>query len=198
MGLNLTYQDGQTPLSDEEKDGLLIATVTTKGELDELEQLNIQKAIEWTLKRKWKAERVLTEEFVKQLHYQMYGDVWAWAGQFRKTNKNIGVESYKIGPELKMLLDDCLYWITNSIYSPNEVSIRFKHRIVAIHCFANGNGRHSRLIADIMISNVFNDEVYTWGNSSLVKADELRKNYILALRKADMGEVNMLIDFALS
>jgi len=194
----LVYQEGQTPLDDEEKEALLIPTITTKGELDEFEQLNIQKAIEWSLKRRWPAAKILTEDFMKQLHYQMYGEVWAWAGKFRLSNKNIGVDSYKIGIELKYLLDDALYWMAHETYSPHEITIRFKHRIVSIHCFPNGNGRHSRLIADIISDHVFKNDIYTWGNSKLIKADELRKVYITALRKADRGEISDLIAFAKS
>jgi len=198
MGLDLVYDDGQTPLDEDEKDGLLIPTITTKGELDEFEQLNIQKAIEWSLKRKWLADKIFTEDFIKQLHYQMYGEVWAWAGKFRLTNKNIGVDSHKISVELKHLLDDAIYWVRHQTYSPHEIAIRFKHRIVSIHCFANGNGRHSRLIADIISDNIFKNAPYTWGSLQPVKADELRKSYIAALKKADKGEINDLIKFAMS
>jgi Fic-DOC domain mobile mystery protein B len=192
----LTYEEGQTPLSEEEKDDLLITTITTKGELDEFEQLNIQQAVEWTLGKRWNAETILTEAFIKQLHQKMYGDVWAWAGEFRKSNKNIGVSYFKIGSELKYLLDDTRYWLEHHTYPADEVAIRFKHRIVAIHCFANGNGRHSRLIADIISSRIFNGEVFSWGNSSLLKADDLRKQYIGALRKVDRGELQDLMSFA--
>jgi Fic-DOC domain mobile mystery protein B len=198
MGLDIEYQEGQTPLNEEEKDGLLISTITTKGELDEFEQLNIQKAVEWSLNRRLKAEKILTEYFVRQLHRQMYGDVWAWAGEFRKSNKNIGCEFYKIGMELKYLLDDTHYWIKNKTYKPHEIAIRFKHRIVAIHCFPNGNGRHSRLIADIISDKIFNAGVYTWGNSSLLKAGDLRKTYITALREADKGDITSLMEFSKS
>jgi Fic-DOC domain mobile mystery protein B len=196
MGITLTYEEGQTPLSEEEKDGLLITTITTKGELDEFEQLNIQQAVEWTLGKRWNAKTILTEAFIKQLHQKMYGHVWAWAGEFRKSDKNIGVRYFKIGPELKYLLDDTRYWLEHGTYPADEVAIRFKHRIVAIHCFANGNGRHSRLIADIISSRIFNGQVFSWGNSSLLKADDLRKQYIIALRKADQGELQDLVSFA--
>jgi Fic-DOC domain mobile mystery protein B len=198
MGLGLIYEEGQTPLDEEEKEGLLISSITTKGELDEFEQLNIQKAIEWSLKKRWRAEKIVKEEFIKQLHQQMYGDVWAWAGQFRVTNKNIGIDHYRIGTELKILTDDTLYWIKHYTYPANEIAIRFKHRLVSIHCFPNGNGRHSRLIADIIISHIFNNDIYSWGNSKLIKGDDLRKSYITALKKADYGEINDLIVFARS
>ncbi len=196
MGLDLQYTDGQTPLDEEEKEGLKINSITTQGELDEFEQLNIEKAIEWTIHANLKAEKILTEKFVKGLHKRMYGDVWKWAGEFRRSEKNIGIPWTQIGIELKVLLDDTNYWIENNIFSPEEVAIRFKHRIVSIHCFPNGNGRHSRMMADIIIENIFGEEIFTWHQSNMVKADKKRKEYIKTLRVADKGDINPLIKFA--
>ncbi len=138
MGLEIEYIEGQTPLDEDEKEGLLIESITTRGELDEFEQLNIEKAIQWTLGKKWKPEYIISEKFVKELHKRMFCEVWSWAGVFRKTNKNIGVDKYDIGVSLKHLLDDCLYWLENKTYSDEEFAIRFKYRIVTIHCFPNG------------------------------------------------------------
>ncbi len=196
MGLELDYKDGQTPLEEEEKEGLKIKSITTQEELDEFEQLNIEKAVEWTIHTKLKPENILTEKFIKNLHKKMYGDVWKWAGEFRKTEKNIGIPWTKIGIELKNLLDDTKYWIENKTYSPEEVAIRFKHRIVSIHCFPNGNGRHSRMMADIVIESMFGKEIFSWHQSNMVKANETRKEYINALRKADNGNIAPLIKFA--
>jgi Fic-DOC domain mobile mystery protein B len=196
MGIDFAYQDGQTPLDEEEKEGLLISAITTRGELDEFEQLNIQKAMEWTLRRKFKKEKILTEEFIKDLHKRMLGEVWRWAGTFRNSNKNLGIDRFQIGIELKKLLDDTKYWIENQSYDQDEIAIRFKHRIVFIHCFANGNGRHSRLIADIIVNHLFSMPVYTWGSSDLVKPGEARKNYLTAIRAADKGNFELLIAFA--
>lgn len=196
MGLELQYTEGQTPLDEEEKEGLKIMSITTKGELDEFEQLNIEKAVEWTIHSNIKPERIMTEKFIKDLHQKMYGDVWKWAGEFRKSKKNIGSKWTQIGIELKNLLDDTKYWIENNTYSPEEIAIRFKHRIVAIHCFPNGNGRHSRMMADIFMESIFGKEIFSWHQSNMVKADETRKEYIDALRKADNGDINPLIEFA--
>lgn len=198
MGLNLHYQVGQTPLNKDEISGLKIKSITTQSELDELEQLNIEKAIEWTINTRLKTERILTEKFVKDLHKKMYGDVWKWAGEFRKSDKNIGVQWSQIGLKLKDLLDDTYYWIENNTYDSEEITIRFKHRLVSIHCFPNGNGRHSRLMADIIMELVFKDKIFTWHQSNMVKADEVRKKYINALRKADNRDIYPLIDFAKS
>lgn len=196
MGLELTYEDGQTPLSEEEKNGLLLRIITTHGELDEHEQLNIENAVEWIIKTKFKKEQILTEEFIKTLHKKMLGDVWSWAGEFRKSEKNIGVKWIMIGIELKTLLDDTKYWIDNNTFSNEEIAIRFKHRLVNIHCFPNGNGRHSRIMADIIMKSIFGKEPFSWNQSNMVKADQTRKNYISAIREGDNGNINPLIDFA--
>lgn len=196
MGLDFEYIYGQTPLSEEEKVGLLIKSITTRGELDELEQLNIEKAVEWTLENKFSKEKILSEEFIKLVHKKMLGNVWEWAGKFRRSEKNIGVEWIRIGVELRMLLDDTKYWIENNTYSSDEIAIRFKYRLVNIHCFPNGNGRHSRLIADIIIESVFGKKVFTWNNSNLVKPDNVRKEYINSIRQADNGSIEPLLEFA--
>ncbi len=196
MGLEFNYIDGQTPLDEEEKEGLKIKSITTQGELDEFEQLNIEKAVEWTIHTKLKPEKILTEKFIKDLHKRMYGDVWKWAGEFRMTEKNIGIPWVHIGVELKNLLEDTKYWIENKTFSPEETAIRFKHRIVSIHCFPNGNGRHSRMMADIIMESIFDNEIFSWHQSNMAKANETRNKYIKSLREADNGNFTKLIEFA--
>lgn len=198
MGIELLYGEGQTPLDEDEKEGLKIKTITTQGELDEFEQLNIEKAVEWTINSNFGLEKVFSERFIKDLHKKMYGDVWKWAGEFRRSEKNIGIAWTQIGIELKNLLDDAKYWIENNTFSQEEIAIRFKHRIVSIHCFPNGNGRHSRMIADIIMESIFRKEIFSWHQSNMVKADETRKVYINALREADNGNIEPLIEFAKS
>ena len=196
MGLEFVYEDGQTPLSEEEKEGLLIKTITTHGERDEYEQLNIEKAIQWLMRQKLKKETILTEKFIKALHKRMLGEVWDWAGEFRRSEKNIGVSWIRIGMDLKVLLDDTLYWMDKNTYTPDEIAIRFKHRLVNIHCFPNGNGRHSRIMADIIIESIFKSTLFSWNHSNMVKADETRKSYINAIREADIGNIEPLMIFA--
>lgn len=201
MGLDdLEYKLGQTPLDEDEKDGLLNQFITTRAELDELEQYNIQKAMQWVAarRRKFAAEEVLSEAFIKELHKRMYGEVWAWAGEFRKTNKNIGVDKYQIAVDLKNLLDDCTYWIENGSFPPDEIAIRFKHRLVSIHCFPNGNGRHSRLMADIISEKLFGNAVFSWGGRSLVDEGDTRTTYLQAIWQADGTLYQPLIAFARS
>ena len=198
MGLNINYIEGQTPLSEDEQVGLKISSITTREELDEFEQLNIEKAIQWTFGKKLKAEQLFSEKFIKDLHKRMYGEVWKWAGTFRTSEKNIGIKSYLIGVELKQLLDDAIYWTQNKTYNSQEIAIRFKHRLVSIHCFANGNGRHSRLIADLIMEKLYNEKFFSWGSTNLVKATEVRAEYIKAVRKADQQDLLPLIAFAKS
>ena len=196
MGLDLEYEEGQTPLSEEEKEGLLISSITTHGDLDEHEQLNIEEAIKWLLNKKIKKDKILTESFIKMVHKKMFNNVWSWAGEFRKSEKNIGVRWINIGVDLKTLLDDTNYWIENKTYAPDEIAIRFKHRLVNIHCFPNGNGRHSRIMADIIIESVFGEKIFSWNQSNMVKADDTRKEYIRSIREGDKGDTKPLIKFA--
>ena len=196
MGLDLDNVDGQTPLDENEKEGLLIPTIATRGELDEFEQQNIEQAIAWSLKRSFKTEVVFTEAFLKAVHKRMYGNVWAWAGEYRHTNKNIGVDKWQMPTALRYLLDDVKYWYANNTYQPDEITIRFKHRLVSIHCFPNGNGRHSRLLADIVIEKIFKLPVYTWGAGNLEKQGDQRSAYLKAIKAADAGDIQPLINFA--
>lgn len=196
MGLKIEYIEGQTPLDEDEKEGLLIKTISTRGELDEFEQLNIQLAIEWSLKTKLDKKQFLTEDFLMLVHKQMFGEVWAWAGTKRKSNKNIGVDKTQISIEIRKLIDDCNFWIDHKSFSDEEIAIRFSHRLVKIHLFPNGNGRHSRLVADILISKIFNKPVFSWVHSDLSKKNPIRKEYLEAIYKADKDDYKSLLEFA--
>lgn len=198
MGLDLDYIDGQTPLDEEEKDGLLIPAIATRGELDEFEQQNIEQAVQWTLGRSFKSQQIFTEDFMRTVHKRMYSDVWSWAGQFRKSNKNLGVDKWQIPSDLKKLLDDASYWHDHKTYPPEEIAIRFKHRIVSIHCFPNGNGRHSRLMADIIIEKIYNQPVFSWGAAHLSSESDMRASYLKAVKTVDKGDYSLLLAFARS
>lgn len=198
MGLILDFEDGQTPLEDEEKEGLLIKSISTVGELNEFEQLNIEQAIIWTLRKTLTPEKLLSAKFILDLHKKMYGQVWKWAGSFRKTEKNIGIPFFEIPSQLKYLLDDALFWHKNKTFTPDEFAIRIKHRLVSIHCFSNGNGRHSRLFADLIIEKLFCRQIFSWGAANLSKENNPRKIYLNALKLADQGQLEELIKFSIS
>lgn len=128
----------------------------------------------------------------------MLGDIWAWAGQLRMSEKTIGIPWYQIPVRLRQLLDNCKYWVDNKTFSDEEISIRFKHELVAIHLFPNGNGRHSRLLGDIMMKQVFKKPKFSWGHKNLIDKGKTRDAYIKALQKGDLGNFQDLIDFAQS
>lgn len=196
MALEIKFYEGQTPICEEEREGLKIKSISLQRELDELEQLNIEKAIKWLIGRKFSAEEVLSEAFMKKLHKKMFGDVWKWAGKFRQSEKNIGVKWITIGREVKVLCDDALFWIMHETFPKAEIALRFKHRLVSIHCFPNGNGRHSRIMADVLMEKVFTLPAFSWSAGDLVSASTERQLYIAALRAADQGDFRPLLAFA--
>lgn len=198
MGLELEYLNGQTPLDEEEKEGLLIPSIATREELDEFEQQNVEEAFQWLIGKSIKPERIFSEKFICDVHKRMLNQVWKWAGTFRQTQKNIGVGYWMISQDLNMLLGDAVLWFNNDVYPPDELAIRFKHRLVSIHCFSNGNGRHSRLMADIIIEKLFGLELFSWGAGDLNRGGDIRADYLKALREADNESFDRLIKFARS
>lgn len=198
MGLELEYTYGQTPLEEEEKEGLLIKHITNKKELDEFEQHNIEKAIEWIMGKKFTIDNVLNEGFVLDLHKRMLGEVWKWAGIFRTSDKNIGIDKLQVPTQLYQLNEDCKYWIENKTFKPDTLAIEYKHRIVKIHPFANGNGRHSRLMADIIIEKLLGGTIFSWGKVNLSRNGSERIQYIDSIKVADKGNIKPLVEFARS
>jgi len=188
MGDIFQHDDGATALSEEEKQDLKPKWATTKKELNDLEARNIFKAQVWLLQNKTK---ILNMSFLQTLHKKMFDDVWLWAGKFRVTEKNIGIAPYLVSSELKKLYDDTAYWMEHKTYPPNEIALRFHHRLVQIHPFPNGNGRIARIMADL-IMKCQGEKEFDWGEKSLIAASELRKKYINSLRKADEGDYSEL------
>lgn len=183
--------DAATPLAPEERQGLIPSYITLRRELNEAEQANILEAEQWTFARR---RDVFSEQFLKTLHKRMFGRVWNWAGEFRKTERNIGVAPYRISTDLRQLLDDCRYWVGHGTYPPDEIAARFHHRLVWIHPFANGNGRHARLATDLLLGGLGQPR-FTWGRTSLVDASQTRQAYVAALRAADGRDIRPLLEF---
>jgi len=192
--MKMDYPEGATPLDPDEMEGLKFKHVTTRGELDQLEQANIQNGLVWLSRSREKD--ILSEAFVCKLHEQLFGEVWEWAGSFRRTGKNIGVDPLTIGVDLRVLLDDMRYWAENDTYPEMEAAVRFYHRLVFIHPFPNGNGRHARIMADAVLQKIYGDEPIDWaGGHDLQAMNERRKDYIDALRAADRGDYDSLFKF---
>ena len=186
--------DASTPLTEEEREDLIPSYIALRPELNEAEQANILEAEEWAFARK---RDVLDERFLTGLHKRMFGRVWRWAGKFRKTERNIGIDAYRITVELRQLLDDCRYWIEHGTYEPDEIAARFHHRLVLIHPFPNGNGRHARIATDLLLVSMGRPR-FTWGRLNRIDPGETRQRYVDALRAADHHDIGPLLEFVRS
>ena len=187
--------DAGTPLAPQERDGLIPTHVTTREQLNELEAANILQAISWAFARK---RNVIDEAFLLGLHRRMLNLVWRWAGKYRVTERNLGVPPYRIQIELIALLGNVRFWIEHGTYQPDELAVRFHHGLVVIHPFANGNGRWSRLAADILIMQQGGAR-FSWGSGAdLRRTGEDRDRYIAALKAADNHDFGLLTAFARS
>ncbi|MEN8128046.1 MAG: mobile mystery protein B [Planctomycetota bacterium] len=193
MMVEFEYPQGATPLDPNETEGLIPTHITTRAELDRWEQDNINEALAWTDSHKPKD--ILNESFMKRLHKWMFGNVWKWAGTFRQSDKNIGVSWRMIPNDLKHLCDDVRYWMENKTFGEDEIAARFHHRLVKIHLFPNGNGRHARLMADILLENFFKKSPFAWGSANLSSFGDDRGRYIQSLKAADNGDYSLLLEF---
>jgi Fic-DOC domain mobile mystery protein B len=143
-------RDGQTPLDPDEAAELRSAAITTREELDAAEEENVVQGVGWALSARRAPLAILEEAFVHDLHRRMFGDVWRWAGRYRTTSRNIGVVPWPIAEDVGLLLGDARFWLADDTYGRDELCARLHHRLVSIHPFPNGNGRHARLVADIL------------------------------------------------
>jgi len=189
-------EDGATPLEYDEINGLIPTHITTKGELDALELENIARAAAWM--QTIKADKILNTDFICLLHKKMFCDVWKWAGKYRKTEKNIGIRHIDIPAEVHKLCDEADGWIEFDVYPQDEFAVRFHHRLVYIHPFSNGNGRHARFMADLILEKIFNKEPFSWGKVNLAKTGDVRAMYINALKEADDYDYEALLNFVRS
>jgi Fic-DOC domain mobile mystery protein B len=186
--------EAATALTSEETLGLIPSHIAYRSELNAAEQANIMRAQTWAQSRR---RDLLSEKFVKNLHRQMLGDVWRWAGKFRDSERNLGIAHWEIPVALRILLDDTKAWIEYRTYPADEVAVRFHHRLVQIHPFPNGNGRHSRLMADLLVMQL-GGERFSWGRASLSDAGATRMRYIEALKACDRQDAGPLLAFARS
>jgi len=186
--------EANTPLNAEEREQLIPSYITMRHELNEAEQVNIGAGWRWAMSRR---RNVLDQDVLDELHRRMFGDVWRWAGQYRTTGRNIGVDAYRIAMEVRQAVDDARYWIENGTYPPDEIAIRFSHRLVAIHPYPNGNGRFSRLVGDLLARQLERPP-FSWGRANLVDAGETRTRYVTALRAADNHDFTPLLTFSRS
>jgi Fic-DOC domain mobile mystery protein B len=190
--MRFEYAPGATPIDPGEAAGLIPAHLTLQRELNEYEEANILQATEWLFTRR--RGNPLDERFIHAVHRRMFNQTWKWAGKARRTDKNLGVYWFEIPVRLRELVRDVRAQIDHRAYSPVEIAARYHHRLVAIHVFPNGNGRHARLMADLLLSELAGRR-FEWGRGSLVTATEIRARYIAALQAADAGDCRPLLEF---
>ena len=192
--MDIEQPDGATPLEPEELEGLRFKHIATRGELDHLEQANIAEGLRWM--RRSRRSDIFSIAYACELHRRLFGQVWHWAGEFRKTGKNIGVDAREIPVSLRLLFDDAKYWLDTGTYAPREAALRFHHRLVFIHPFINGNGRHARILADASLEKLCGQGPIDWsGGYNLQGMNKRRSEYIQALRAADRGDYSLLLAF---
>jgi Fic-DOC domain mobile mystery protein B len=178
----------------------LIPNLATKEELNEWERKNILAASEWAMNpRVLKREDPLVERYLRELHKRMFDQTWRWAGKYRRSNKNLGVPFHQILNRVAAILGDTHYWMEHRTFDLDEIAIRFHHRLVWIHAFPNGNGRHARLLADV-IAMKNGREQFTWGSKELIDIVLARAEYIRCLKAADADneDIQGLVAFARS
>lgn len=195
----ISYASGATPIDPNELKDLIPDYISTMGELNQLEQSNIADGFVWAGRQD--LNDLLSVSFILDLHEEMFNQVWKWAGKTRKSNKNIGVMKENITTNLAILIGDVNFWIDNKTYNLDEIAARFHHRLVQIHAFPNGNGRHARLMTDLLLQKL-GENKFTWGTSvshtPLETEGKTRSEYIAALRKADNGDFKNLLIFVRS
>ena len=190
--MKFVVPDGATPIDADEAEALLPEHITTQRELNSWESLNILQATRWGLSRK-RAD-YLSSEFVRVLHRQMFNKTWAWAGTYRKSDKNLGVPWRTVATEVFKAIGDARYWLDEAVYDGTESALRLHYRMVVIHPFVNGNGRHARLLADILLFNLDHSPI-RWGGTELDSVSEKRSRYLTALRAADRGDFAPLLSY---
>jgi len=186
-----------TEVDPDEAEFLIPAHIRTRDELNAWEQANIAQAVSWLGRRKRTANQLLTPTFLRELHRRMFSDAWRWAGKFRQSDKNIGVAWYDVPQQLQLLVEDTKHHLLTRDFPLDETAARFHHRLVQIHPFANGNGRHARLVTDRLLLALGRPQ-FSWGARERGAEDSARERYLESLRGADAGRFGALMEFVRS
>lgn len=191
--------EGATPFGPDDIKGLRLSYISTRAQLDAAEFDNIASTGEWARRRTQHGPaEVLTVGFLLELHKRMFGQVWDWAGTWRRRVTNIGVDWPQIPQDVANTLADALYWHEHNMYDGDEIATRLHHRLAQIHPFPNGNGRIARYIADLYLVSA-GAQPFTWGRGTLTARGAVRNRYIEILRTTDTtGDYAPMIDFARS
>jgi Fic-DOC domain mobile mystery protein B len=190
--MKFEYPPGATPIDPDEAAGLIPKHLTLQREVNEYEEANILEAVEWLFARR--RGDPLDDRFIHAVHTRMFDHTWEWAGQARRSDKNLGVPWTEIAARLRQMLDDVRAQIQYRAYAPVEIAARYHHRLVSVHVFPNGNGRHARIMSDLLLFQLAGQR-FEWGRGSLTAASDLRTRYIATLQAADGGDYGPLLRF---
>jgi Fic-DOC domain mobile mystery protein B len=186
-----------TPLDPALRSDLIQTWITTRADLNEAEEENILKGASWARRRRGGSGMLLDENFSRNLHKQMFGDVWKWAGTYRRNELNIGIAYHLVAAEMPVMFDNTRFWVENKTFQSDEIAVRLHHRLTQIHGFPNGNGRHARMMADLLIEKL-GGKAFTWGSGTLHETGALRDAYIAAIKAADSHDFELLMGFVRS
>lgn len=189
--------DDATPLDPALRGDLIQTWVTTRADLNEAEEENVVKGAAWARRRRGGPETLLNDDFSKNLHKQMFGEVWKWAGGYRQNELNIGIAPHLVAAEMPAMFENTRFWVENKTFPPDEIAVRLHHRLTQIHGFPNGNGRHARMMADLLIEKL-GGKAFTWGSGTLHETGALRAAYVSALQAADNHDFGPLLAFVRS
>lgn len=186
---------GASDLTPDELKGLKVPGITTHRELNEVEAVNIEQGLLW-LDQRPRTFDLLTDDAAKEIHLRLFGGVWKWAGEYRQTGKNIGVNVGHISTEMRYCLDDARMWLDREVYPLPELLARFHHRLVKIHPYPNGNGRWSRIMTDELLRRIDDDRYLNWSRGGSLQTENThRRRYIDALRAADQYNFDLVTEF---
>lgn len=195
--MTASHPDGNTPIEDEQRAGLRLAYISTRGELDAAEQTNVAAGLDWALgARAMRYPDLLSASSMLRLHKRMFGEVYSWAGTFRRRETSIGVDPRHIPSLMRQLCLNARFWVERAEWSPAEIAVRIHHELARVHAFPNGNGRHARAMADILLMRHYKRDALAWGRDVLTGLEADRGDYIQAMRAADAGDFAPIIDFA--
>src|SRR5580692_12263468 len=172
------------PITADERAGLL-PSLSTRAQLTEIERLGVNAARVWAMRAAvLRRDDLVGEAFSRELHRRMFGGIWRGAGRYRAAARNPGWEPGRIAEGVRLFLDDADGWLRYATYPVHEAAVRLHLRLIAIHPWSNGNGRHARLMADIIVASR-GEAPLTWGSR---QPETAPGRYAEAVRAAESGE----------
>jgi len=131
--------------------------IQRKREMDALEAVKLAKATDWAI-RHYSADHRFSAADVCLLHKQWLGEVYSWAGEYRRVNIGKGGFAFAMAAQVSRLMEEFERKVL-AVYTPCNFNdpekiieaLAVAHcELVLIHPFRDGNGRLSRLLSTLM------------------------------------------------